>query len=142
MTDPDLTFVKRALAAGLVLDPVLELGVGYDGPTCKPVISAAGLRHVGTDLKPGPNVDVVADFESTRDVERFVQIGQFGTILILNVLEHTFDPLRVLDRCADMVRGGGTLVMVHPASWPLHDFPYDVWRLLPNFTRSTPAAGG
>jgi SAM-dependent methyltransferase len=133
VTEPDLQFVTRALAAGLVLDPVLELGAGYDGPTCKPVVVAAGLRHTGSDLKPGPNVDVAADLESADDLRRFDGVGPFGTVLLLNVLEHTFDPIRVLDNVVSLVRPGGTVVAVTPAVWPLHDYPYDAWRPLPNF---------
>jgi hypothetical protein len=76
---------------------------------------------------------VVADLESADDLRRFDGVGPFGTVLLLNVLEHTFDPIRVLDHAVALVRPGGTVVNVTPTVWPLHDYPYDAWRLLPNF---------
>jgi SAM-dependent methyltransferase len=49
------------------------------------------------------------------------------------VLEHTFDPIRVLDNAATLLRPGGALVALTPSVWPLHNYPLDAWRILPNF---------
>jgi SAM-dependent methyltransferase len=78
-------------------------------------------------------VDVVADFENPNHLSRFDDIGSFGSVIILNVLEHTFDPIRVLDNALSLVRPGGTMLIIAPAIWPIHDFPFDACRLLPNF---------
>ncbi|MFM7109727.1 MAG: class I SAM-dependent methyltransferase [Planctomycetota bacterium] len=133
MTEVDLEYVKQALQAGLINDRVLELGVGYGGLTCRQLMRSAGLAYIGTDLLPGPEVDVVADLEQPDHLSRFRSYKPFGTILLLNVLEHTFDPIRVLDHLLKLLAPGGKIVIIAPAIWPLHDYPYDVWRLLPNF---------
>jgi SAM-dependent methyltransferase len=133
LTPEDIALVTRALAAGFIHDPVLEFGVGYDGPTCRRELTAAGFRHAGTDLHPGVGVDIVADFEDPSHLSRFGSIGPFGSAIILNVLEHTFDPIRVLDNALSLVKPGGTMLIIAPAVWPLHDFPFDCCRLLPNF---------
>jgi SAM-dependent methyltransferase len=133
MTAEDLAYLSRLVAAGLITGPVLELGAGYGAGTGRPVVEAAGLAYCGTDLKPGPGVDVAADFERAEDMAAFGKAGPFGTALVLNVLEHTFDPVRVLDNVVSLVRPGGTVVTVTPAVWQLHDWPMDCWRLLPNF---------
>jgi len=53
-------------------------------------------------------------------------------VLVLNVLEHTFDPLRVIDHARMLLKPGGRLVLLTPAVWPLHAYPFDAWRILPN----------
>jgi len=129
----DLEYVRRVLAAKLISGPVLELGAGYGGLTTRELIEADGHRYYATDLAPGPGVDFAGDFERPDVVEVFREVAPFGSVLILNVLEHTFDPIRVLDNAVKLLRSGGSLVVLTPAVWPLHNFPMDVWRILPNF---------
>lgn len=49
------------------------------------------------------------------------------------MLEHTFEPIRILDNALSLLRPGGHLVALTPALWPLHDYPFDAYRILPNF---------
>jgi SAM-dependent methyltransferase len=133
MVGGDLAYIRRLIADNVIKGPVLELGVGYGGGTSRSVIEAAGLRYYGTDLSGGEGVDYQADFERPEDMVVFQPIVPVGSILILNVLEHTFDPIRVLDNAASLLRTGGALVVSTPAVWPLHNYPMDAWRMLPNF---------
>jgi SAM-dependent methyltransferase len=133
MVGADLDYVRRLIADRLIAGPVLELGTGYGGATTREVMTAAGLTHYGTDLEAGPGVDVAADFEKAEDMAAFRSVGRFGTVLVLNVLEHTFDPIRVLDNAVSLLRPGGVLVALTPSVWPLHNYPMDAWRVLPNF---------
>ncbi len=75
----------------------------------------------------------MADLERAEQMAVFNDVAPFGSVLILNVLEHTFDPIRVLDNAATLLRPGGTLVSLTPSVWPLHNYPMDAWRILPNF---------
>ena len=133
MVDADLDYVRRLIADKVIADPVLELGVAYGGATSRAEVTAAGLAYFGTDMTPGCGVDYAADFEKPEDMGVFRPIGLLGSVLILNVLEHTFDPIRVLDNAATLLRPGGVIVVLTPAVWPLHNFPMDAWRILPNF---------
>jgi SAM-dependent methyltransferase len=133
MVGEDLAYVRRLIAGNIIHGPVLELGVAYGGVTSRSAIEAAGLRYYGTDMTPGTGVDYVADFERPEDMVIFRPVGPLGSVLILNVLEHTFDPIRILDNAATLVRLGGSLVVLTPAVWPLHNYPMDAWRILPNF---------
>jgi SAM-dependent methyltransferase len=130
---PDYEYVRRLIGAGLVTGPVLEIGIGYGIAGCRDLVTSHGFRYCGTDLRPGEGVDFVANFERAEDLTVFQPVAPFGSVLMLNVLEHTFDPIRVLDNARTLIRGGGTLVVLAPAIWSLHDFPLDAWRLLPNF---------
>ena len=133
MIQADLLYVKRLLEEKVISEPVLELGAGYGGNTCRSLIEAADLAYFGTDLNSAPNVDFVVDFEDQNQLQTFSKVAPFGSILILNVLEHTFDPIRILDNAISLLRTGGSLIVLTPSVWPLHNYPMDAWRILPNF---------
>ncbi|HEU4662457.1 MAG TPA: methyltransferase domain-containing protein [Dokdonella sp.] len=131
MTDGDAEYVARLLAAGMLAGPVLELGAGYGGRTCRQAVADARLDYFATDIEGA--VDFVADFSDPGSVAEAFASRTFGTVLVLNVLEHTFEPIPVLDNAASLLRAGGRLVVVTPAVWPIHRFPIDCYRLLPDF---------
>jgi hypothetical protein len=79
-------------------------------------------------------VDYVINFEDEFSiVDEKVGGKRFGSVLVLSVLEHTFDPIRVLDNACNLLQAGGTCIVITPTIWPLHDYPYDCWRINPNF---------
>jgi len=84
-------------------------------------------------MKPGVNVDFVANFEDSSEILDLTFNQKFSTILVLNVLEHTFDPIRILDNIIHLLSYNGKCIFITPAIWPLHDYPYDCWRINPNF---------
>lgn len=134
MVGPDIEFVKKCLDAGLVQSPCLELGVGYEGPNNRGLLQAANIEYFGTDTVSGQGVDYVVDFEDSAEaIDQQLGAKRFGTAFVLNVLEHTFDPIRVLDNIFRILRRNGTCIVIAPAVWPLHDFPRDCWRINPNF---------
>lgn len=134
MVGSDVEFIKKCLGAGLIQPPCLELGVGYHGPNNKDIIKTGGIEYFGTDITGGAAVDYVVDFEESAETIREKLKGkQFGSVLVLNVLEHTFNPIKVLDNIFSIVRPKGTCIVITPTVWPLHDFPRDCWRINPNF---------
>ena len=72
----DLNYVEELLKAGLIQGPVLEMGTGYEGETCRQLIEKANLKYVGTDMMAGPHVDVIADFEKSDDMAKFADVGK------------------------------------------------------------------
>jgi SAM-dependent methyltransferase len=132
MTSDDLAYVEKLLRSGLLTAPVLELGAGYGGSTCRALIEGAGLTYKTTDIEAGPGVDFVADFEAPDCTAAF-GAERFGTVLVLNVLEHTFLPVAVLDNAVGVSGQGGRVVVVTPSMWPVHNFPRDCQRLLPDW---------
>ena len=134
MVSEDSVYVKKCLDAGLVQSPCLEMGVGYTGPNNHDALRSADIDYFGTDIVAGDAVDYVVDFEASSETVKGAFNGRtFGSILVLNVLEHTFDPIRVLDNVFSVLRPNGTCIIVTPTVWPLHDFPRDCWRINPNF---------
>lgn len=136
MTEQDLSYLRFLLARGHVISgPVLELGAGYGGTTSASIIRDAGLHYEATDLTPSPGVTYVANFENGDGVETIRSAQRYGTVLVLNVLEHTFDPISVADNAVSLLREGGTLVAITPVVWPIHHYPIDCHRLLPDWYR-------
>jgi SAM-dependent methyltransferase len=133
MVEDDVKYTERLLSLGLIQSPCLELGAGYDGPTCREVIQNSDLIYYGTDMIPGEHVDFVVNFEDPVNVEKEFNSIQFNSILVLNVLEHTFDPIRVLDNVFSALASGGTCIIITPTVWSLHNYPFDCWRINPNF---------
>jgi SAM-dependent methyltransferase len=129
----DLNYVRGLIAAQVLKGPVLELGAGYGGLNCKETLLAAGFQYFGTDLHAAPGVDFVADFEKELDPRVFAKAAPFGSILVLNVLEHTFAPTAILDNCLGLLKSDGVLVVLTPCVWPLHNYPADVLRLNPKY---------
>jgi SAM-dependent methyltransferase len=135
MTDNDLQYVKILIDRGVIQDRVLELGGGYGGATCEKAITSSGRTYFATDLSPAPGVNFVADFETGAGIDELLATGPFGSVLVLNVLEHTFNPIAILDNTVRSTRPGGTIIVVTPVVWPIHNYPVDCCRLLPDWYR-------
>jgi SAM-dependent methyltransferase len=133
MTQADSEWMKNLLEKKVLDGPVLELGTGYGGGTSREMVLAADLVYFGTDIEKTPTVDFVADFDRLEDLQVFSAVGSFGAVLILNVLEHTFNPIQILDNAISLLKPGGSCVINTPTLWPLHNYPIDTWRPLPNF---------
>lgn len=133
MTGPDLLFVETVCRLGKIHSPVLELGAGYGGDTSRGVVLSSGREYYATDIAAGPGVDFVADFEADSLPQELLCKSPFGSALVLNVLEHVFEPLKVLDNALRLVRIGGSVVTITPSMWPIHNHPRDCYRLLPDW---------
>lgn len=136
MVDADKVYVKRVLSAGLIHSPCLEIGSGFEGSGIRGIIEEAGIQYYGSDLGPGPAVTFIADFEDRNSVEAAYGQQRFGTVIVMNVLEHVFNPVAVLDNALKLLVPGGTCVIVAPSVWPIHRYPADYWRLNPDFFKT------
>jgi SAM-dependent methyltransferase len=126
MRDHDAAFVERLREQGKIEGPVLEVGAAF-GRNCRAVIQD-WMPYYTADRVACEAIDYVADFESEVKIDRL-----FGCILMLNTLEHTFEPIKVMDNTLRLLQPGGSLVLTAPAIWSLHEYPIDCWRLLPQF---------
>ena len=57
------------------------------------------------------------------------------SILMTEVLEHIFNPDRVLSEFHRILRPGGTVLLTCPFVWPLHEEPFDYARYTPHALR-------
>jgi SAM-dependent methyltransferase len=83
--------------------------------------------YVNLDLVPTPGVDVVADAELLpfRD-------GQFARVECDAVLEHVYNPVRVMDEIRRVMGSGAFVHLVTPFCHPFHEYPKDYRRFTPD----------
>lgn len=123
MNSTDVEYVKKVVSPGLIKLPCLELGVACEGANNRELILNSGVTYFGTDMVTGNEVDFE---ESTEVVEKcFESIGKFGSVLVLNVLEHTFDPIRILDNIFSILRTEETCIIIALTVLKLHNYPLD-----------------
>ncbi len=133
--DLDFVYLRRMIDAGVVRGRVLEIGSlnhqGHDEGNAKATCERAGLAWEGADLAHGRDVDLTFDLTDTEAVRA---VGRrWDTLLLFNLLEHVFDPVRALDNARVLLEPGGAIVVSGPAIWDLHDYPADYWRPMPGF---------
>jgi SAM-dependent methyltransferase len=135
MVGNDYDYFKRCFDLGLVRGRLLEIGSakidGQSGNICD-IARPWGLTCLGADISAASGVDIVADFSADNFASQWTS-GQFDTVVIFNVLEHTFDPITVLRNAVSCLNPGGWTLIVVPSIWPIHNFPGDYSRLLPNW---------
>ena len=140
MMQADLDYLGRLLSAGSLKGPCLEFGCGYGGETSRALIESAGIAYLSSDIPGSPvavdvEIDLLAeDFQAQAGLGALRAHG-LRTLLILNVLEHVFDPVRLLDNACTLLEGPGRVVIITPVCWPIHKYPVDCQRLLPDFYR-------
>jgi len=135
MTNNDMNYIQALISKNILRGPVLELGGGYGGDTSRELITAAGMEYVATDIALSTGVDVSANFETGEGLQNVQSMGPFKTVLVLNVLEHVFNPIEVLRNVLKVTDSQGRLVVIAPAIWPVHNYPIDCNRLLPDWYR-------
>ena len=130
----DFRYLRHLIDRGVVHGPVLEIGSrAWQGEAgnARAECIRAGLAWEGTDIVEGPGVDFVLDIldsSAARAVGR-----QWSSVLVLNLLEHVYNPIQALENAVALVAPGGVVVVVGPAVWQLHDYPKDFWRPMPDF---------
>jgi hypothetical protein len=123
------------IAEGVLVGSVLEVGSrnhqrSAEG-NAESVCRQAGLRWEGADLVAGAGVDHVLDILDDRAVARLGR--RWDSVLLLNLLEHVYDPIAALRNAVGLVAPHGAVVVSGPAIWELHDYPADFWRPMPGF---------
>jgi SAM-dependent methyltransferase len=82
---------------------------GWDAEGCEPNrwLAEWGSRHYGITIQPG------SIFEQSYEA------GTFDVITLWDVIEHTLNPREVLDRCRELLKPGGVLIVNYPdaGSW-------------------------
>ena len=130
----DFAFLRDLIGRGLVAGPVLEVGSrAWQGEAgnARRECESAGIAWEGTDIADGPGVDFVLDI---LDSSAVTAVGRrWPSVLLFNLLEHVYDPIRALENAMSLVAPGGVAVVVGPAVWQLHDYPRDYWRPMPDF---------
>jgi SAM-dependent methyltransferase len=131
----DFVFLASLLAEARIAGDVLDIGSlnhqRTDEGNTRVACERAGLNWEGADFQDGPDVSFSLDILDRTAVEKLDR--RWDSVLLFNLLEHVYDPIRALENALALVKPGGVCVVVAPSVWEIHDYPRDFWRLLPDF---------
>lgn len=107
---------------------VLDVG-SYDvNGTLRPLCRELGLVYTGLDVAAGPNVDIIAP-----DPYRFpFKANHFHHVISASTMEHVGEIWRWIPELVRVLKPGGLLAITTHTSWPLHRYPVDCWRIMPD----------
>jgi len=107
---------------------VLDIGAQY----CPyyPLFRDKCVSYTSMDLVDTPIVDIVGNAE-----EMPIEDSSYDLVLCTQVLEHCTNPQRIVDECHRVLKTGGTLIVTVPAVYPVHGYPADNWRFMPDGLR-------
>jgi len=114
-------FFSNKKAVGKVLD------VGAQYCPYYPLFQNKCESYTSLDIVETAIVDVVCNAE-----EMTIEDCQFDLVLCTQVLEHCNRPQRIVDECHRVLKPGGTLIVTAPSIYPVHGYPADNWRFMPD----------
>lgn len=108
---------------------VLEIGARQEQnqqelANLRPLFSRAD--YLGTDMRSGPGVDLVADAEKLP-----FKGGSFDLVLCLETFEHAKRPWLVAEEIKRVTAEGGIVIVSSQQNFPLHKHPSDYFRYTP-----------
>ena len=80
---------------------------------------------VGTDIVPGPGVDLVAD---AHELSRHLAPESFDAVFSSAVFEHLAMPWKVVLELNAILRPGGVVWIGTHEAFPIHEWPWDFFR--------------
>jgi SAM-dependent methyltransferase len=107
---------------------VLDVGAQY----CPyyPLFAAKCDSYSSLDIVRTEIVDIVCDAEDMP-----IDDSSYDLVLCTQVLEHCAHPQRIIDECHRVLKPGGTCIVTVPSIFPVHGYPADNWRFMPDGLR-------
>lgn len=91
-----------------------------------------GASYVGLDIADGPNVDIVC-------IEPYVyplDDNSFDILISGQALEHMTHPWKAIAEMSRILKSQGLICLIVPWKWPIHPYPMDCFRILPDGMKS------
>ena len=133
MTNNDKVYLQKAIENGFIKKSCLEIGSALEWCSFVPFLKKYNIDASGLDIVEGKYVNYIINLEFNHsEIEKVVN-KTFDTIICFNTLEHIFNPVKVLENLTNMLNKNGTLLISTPVMWPIHGYPSDFHRPLPNF---------
>lgn len=116
----------RALLAARPAGTLLEIGSRNLSGITRRDLTPPGWSYCGMDVRSGPNVDVVGD---AHELATWFGARRFQAAMALSVLEHLLMPWKFALELNRVLEAGGVAFFITHQSWPVHEAPWDYWRL-------------
>ena len=99
---------------------VLDVGASDYNGNYRKTVTDRGYNYTGADLVPGPNVDVLMPDITTR----------FDIVISGQTLEHCRNPFTLMAEICGLAKH--IAIVIAPWYQPLHRYPIDCWRIMPD----------
>lgn len=116
-------------------DRILDIGSMNVNGTLRDV-APADCCYVGTDIAPGPAVDIVTN---TADASLPFADDSFDVVVSTSCFEHDQMFWQTFLEMLRVVRPHGFIYINAPSNGPYHGYPYDNWRFYPDSGRALQA---
>lgn len=94
------------------------------------LVQKCGWEYVGLDISAGPNVDVVIKEHDSWYPDPCEEKADL--VISGQCMEHTKRPWEWILQVRQLMSDDAVLLLVVPAMWPIHRYPVDCWRILPD----------
>lgn len=110
---------------------VLDVGSYNVNGTYRPLVESRAWTYTGLDVEAGPNVDLVSP-----DPYRFpLADDTYDIVMTGSTMEHVEAIWLWVPELVRVLRPGGMLAIVTHWQFPLHRYPIDCWRIMPDGMR-------
>ena len=110
--------IIKQFAKGIQNKHILEIGTGAESISALKYFSYSNT-FIQSDIWPGFNQIDVLDMK---------QFEVFDIIICANVLEHVYDYKKAIHNIHKALKPNGTLLLISPFGYPIHDSPFDFFR--------------
>ncbi|MGE4234263.1 MAG: hypothetical protein AB7F43_13120 [Bacteriovoracia bacterium] len=93
------------------------------------ILGLDSSRVLTWNLEPALNPSAIVDLDQVRSFPEFPK--NCNTVLAFNLLEHLYDPLRVMEWVCKNLPPNGIFIILNPFLYPIHPSPNDYWRMTP-----------
>jgi SAM-dependent methyltransferase len=126
-TNSKLLFQKYAIACFQPGMKVLEIGPDTFPSSYQKLAAQDGMRWDTLDLYDSPSLT----YPKSPLYSFPVPDCAYDIVLSGQVIEHVAKIWKWMPELARVVKPGGRVITINPASWPYHDAPIDCWRIYP-----------
>lgn len=112
---------------GAIDMPVLDVG-SYNVNGCHRPLFPGKAKYYGLDIRPGKNVDVVAEDPYHWPLDD----AFFDIIISANTFEHIEYPWETMREISRVAKPGARICIVVPSAGEIHQYPIDTYRYNPD----------
>jgi SAM-dependent methyltransferase len=105
---------------------MLEIGSRARSGISRRDVVQGDWTYVGLDIMEGPNVDIVGDAHA---MSTLLPHDSFDAAMSLSVFEHLAMPWKAVLELNKVLKLGGVAFIQTHQTFPLHDEPWDFWRV-------------
>ncbi|MBR9693069.1 class I SAM-dependent methyltransferase [Candidatus Woesearchaeota archaeon] len=133
ITDAAYIQCRSAFATFNILKPLFKrkiriLDVGCGDKIYESIFPKA--EYLGVDNDPNSKADIVCDASKLP-----YKNGAFDLVICSEVLEHVYNPDKVISELLRVCKKGGQIYLSSPFIYPLHDYTHDFYRYTELFYR-------